>query len=87
MLPAQLSYTKIVSPIDAVVTDRPLYAGETASTGSPIITVMDLSEVVARAHVSQQEAAQIKLGSAATISVPGQGLHVHKVKSPFKAQQ
>ena len=38
---------------------------------------MDLSQVVARAHISQQEAAQLKVGDAATISVPGQGADVH----------
>ena len=32
---AQLSYSRIVSPIDGVVTERPLYAGETAASGSP----------------------------------------------------
>jgi HlyD family secretion protein len=70
---AQLSYTKIVSPIDGVVTDRPVYQGETAPSGSPIITVMNLSQVVAKAHVSQQEAAQIKVGDPASVlmtSVP-----------------
>ena len=66
---AQLSYTKIVSPINGVVTDRPFYAGETAPTGSPILTVMDLSQVVARAHVSQQEAAALKVGDAASLSL------------------
>jgi RND family efflux transporter MFP subunit len=70
---AQRSYTKIVSPIDGVVTDRAVYPGETAPTGSPILTVMDLSEVIARSHVSQLEAAQLKVGDPATISVPGQG--------------
>src|ERR1700731_2617109 len=70
---AQLSYAKIVSPIDGVVPDRPIYPGETASAGAPILTVMDLSQVIARAHISQQEAAQLKVGNAATISVPGQG--------------
>lgn len=66
----QLGYTKIVSPIDGVVTDRPVYPGETAPSGSPIITVMNVSEVVARAHVSQQEAAQMKVGDPATVSTP-----------------
>jgi HlyD family secretion protein len=69
---AQVSYTKILSPIDGVVTDRSVYPGELPPAGSPLITVMDLSEVVARAHVSQQEAAQLKVGDAATITVPGQ---------------
>jgi RND family efflux transporter MFP subunit len=74
---AQLSYTKITSPIDGVVTDRPVYAGETPTAGSPIITVMNLSQVIARAHISQSEAYAVKVGDAATISVPGQN---HAVK-------
>ncbi len=69
---AQVSYTKILSPIDGVVTDRSVYQGELPPAGSPLITIMDLSEVVARAHVSQQEAASLKVGDAATITVPGQ---------------
>ena len=68
---AQLSYTKIVSPIDGVVTDRPVYPGEMPRPATPILTVMNLSQVVARAHVSQQEAATLKVGDAATISAPG----------------
>jgi HlyD family secretion protein len=66
---AQLSYTKIVSPIDGVVTDRPVYPGETAPAGSPIITVMNLSQVVAKAHVAQQEAALMKVGDPANVTV------------------
>jgi HlyD family secretion protein len=69
---AMLSYTKIISPIDGVVTDRPNYPGETPATGTPIITVMDLSRIVARAHVSQLEAASLKVGNPATITIPGQ---------------
>ena len=70
---AQLSYTKITSPIDGVVTDRPFYPGETAPAGMPLITVMDLSQIVARSHISQQEASHLKAGDPATISMPGQG--------------
>jgi HlyD family secretion protein len=70
---AQVSYTKIVSPIDGVVTDRPNYAGETPAAGAPLITVMDLSHVVARAHVAQLDAAHLKAGDEASISVPGLG--------------
>jgi len=66
---AQLSYTRIVSPIDGVVTDRPVYQGEMAPSGSPILTVMDLSQIIARAHISQEEASRIKVGASATISV------------------
>jgi HlyD family secretion protein len=69
---ANLNYSKIVSPIDGVVTDRPLYPGEMASSSGPLITVMNLSQIVARAHIDQPQAAQLKVGDAATISVPGQ---------------
>ncbi len=69
---AQLSYTKITSPIDGIVTDRPYYPGETPPTGTPVITVMDLSQIVARAHIAQTEAASLKVGNPATITIPGQ---------------
>ncbi|HEY6293748.1 MAG TPA: efflux RND transporter periplasmic adaptor subunit [Terriglobia bacterium] len=73
---AQLSYAQIRSPIDGVVTDRPLYPGEMASPGSPLIIVMDLSRVVARAHVSQPQAALLKVGDEARLSVPGMSQEV-----------
>jgi HlyD family secretion protein len=69
---ASVNYSKIVSPIDGVVTDRPVYPGEMASNSGPIITVMNLSQVVARAHIDQQQASQLKVGDNATVSVPGQ---------------
>jgi len=64
---AQLSYSQILSPIDGVVTDRPIYAGEMAASGGPIITVMDVSQVIARAHVSQEDVKELKVGDAANI--------------------
>src|SRR5438105_4671176 len=68
---AQLSYSEVRSPIDGVVTDRPLYPGEMASAGTPIITVMNVSQVIAKAHIPQQAAALLKVGDAATIRAPG----------------
>ncbi len=68
---AQLSYTEIRSPINGVVTDRPLFAGETASAGAPVITVMDTSALLAKLHISQMQAQQLSLGAPATITIPG----------------
>ncbi|MBZ5536561.1 MAG: efflux RND transporter periplasmic adaptor subunit [Acidobacteriia bacterium] len=68
---AQLGYSEIRSPIDGVVTDRPFYPGEMANAGTPLITVMDISQIIARAHIPQQEAAVLKVGNPATISGPG----------------
>src|SRR5438270_188662 len=68
---AQLSYSQIRSPIDGVVTDRPLYPGEMAAAGTPLLTVMDLSSVIAKAHIPQSDAAVLKVGDKGTIAVPG----------------
>jgi len=68
---AQLGYSEIKSPINGVITDRPLYPGEMASTGIPLLTIMDISEVVARAHIPQTEAVLLKKGDDATLSAPG----------------
>jgi multidrug efflux pump subunit AcrA (membrane-fusion protein) len=67
---AQLSYSEIHSPIDGVVTERPLYPGEMAPAGSPLLVVMDTSTVIAKAHIPQEAAAAIKRGDAATITTP-----------------
>jgi HlyD family secretion protein len=68
---AQLSYTEIRSPISGVVTDRPLYAGETAAAGTALITVMDTSALIAKLHLGQRQAQQLAIGGAATLRVPG----------------
>jgi multidrug efflux pump subunit AcrA (membrane-fusion protein) len=66
---AQLSFSRITSPIDGVVTDRPLYAGETPSGSAPLITVMQLSSVIARAHIPPADAQQLKAGDAANLVI------------------
>src|SRR5207248_5135528 len=69
---AQLNYSEIRSPIDGSITDRPLYAGEMPASGAPLITVMDLTEVIARAHIPQEEAALLKVGDKASITAPAE---------------
>jgi HlyD family secretion protein len=69
---AQLEYSEIRSPMDGVVTDRPLYPGEMAAAGTPLVTVMDISRVVARAHIPQPDAALLKIGDGASLTVPGE---------------
>jgi multidrug efflux pump subunit AcrA (membrane-fusion protein) len=68
---AQVNYSEIRSPIDGVVTDRPLFDGETPPAGAPLITVMDTSSLLAKAHIAQSLAQQMKLGDEAQVEVPG----------------
>jgi multidrug efflux pump subunit AcrA (membrane-fusion protein) len=68
---AQLSYSEIRSPIDGVVTDRPLYPGELAAASQPLLTVMNTSKLIAKAHISQSDAAALHVGDEAEINLPG----------------
>lgn len=68
---AQVSYSEIRSPIAGVVTDRPLFAGETANTGSTLVTVMDTSALLAKVHLAQTVAQRLSIGDEASILIPG----------------
>jgi multidrug efflux pump subunit AcrA (membrane-fusion protein) len=66
----QLSYAQILSPINGIVADRPVYPGEMASAGMPIVSIVDISKVVARANIPINQAAPVKVGKTATITGP-----------------
>jgi HlyD family secretion protein len=68
---AQLSYSEIRSPIDGVVTDRPLFPGELASANQPLLTVMNTSHLIAKSHIAQSQAVTLKVGDEANIQVAG----------------
>ncbi len=68
---AQLAYSEIRSPMNGIVTDRPTYPGETPPPGAPLLTVMDTSSVIAKAHIPQDQAALLKPGDDATMKAPG----------------
>jgi HlyD family secretion protein len=68
---ALLSYSRITSPIDGVITDRPLYEGDVATANQPLLTVMNTSRLIAKAHIAQSEAAVLKVGNPAELRIPG----------------
>jgi HlyD family secretion protein len=68
---ALVSFAELRSPIDGVVTDRPFFPGETAAAGAPAITVMDTSSLLAKLHISQAAAQQLKVGGEAELKIPG----------------
>ena len=67
---ALLSYSRIMSPIDGVVTDRPLFEGDLATANQPLLTVMNTSRLIAKAHIAQSEAAVLKVGNPAELKIP-----------------
>lgn len=68
---AQMRFSEIRSPIAGVVTDRPLFAGETAVAGAPLLTVMDISSLLAKVHLTQAQTQGLKVGDAASVTIPG----------------
>ncbi len=68
---AQVSYAEIHSPISGVVTDRPLFAGETAAAGTPLLTIMDTTALLAKLHLAQRTAQLLKVGDQASVTLPG----------------
>ena len=79
---AQLAYSEIRSPITGVVTDRPLYAGEMPASGAALITVMDVSQMKAKAHISPEEAGPVRVGNSATLP-PLASRAIFRVRSPW----
>jgi HlyD family secretion protein len=66
----QVGYAKVRSPISGVVSDRSVYPGEMAASGTALISIVDISRIVARANVPMKDAAAIKVGSAARLTGP-----------------
>lgn len=69
-LAAQAAYAQVRSPIDGIVSDRPIYPGDTPVPGTPIVSIVDISKVVARANVPVKDAAPVQVGKPATITGP-----------------
>jgi len=66
----QVGYAKVRTPISGVVSDRAVYPGEMAASGTALISIVDISKVVARANVPMKEAAAIKPGRPARLTGP-----------------
>jgi HlyD family secretion protein len=73
----QLEYSKITSPLSGVITERPMYAGEMAGPATPLLTVMDISQVIARANVPSGQLKLLKVGNEATITSADSGAELH----------
>jgi multidrug efflux pump subunit AcrA (membrane-fusion protein) len=70
---AQVTYAEVRSPGSGVVADRPLYPGDIAAAGTPLFVIMDVSRVVARLNVPHAEAATVRVGQPATITLADTG--------------
>src|SRR5258706_13691435 len=65
---AQVEYSRIISPIAGIIADRPLYPGEMASPGAPLLTVVNISRLVARINVATTDVAAVKVGQQVVLT-------------------
>ena len=70
-LAAVLAKTRIVSPIDGVVIARSVEVGQAVESGTPLVTVADLTRTRIEAEVDEFDAARIALGAGVTVSAEG----------------
>ncbi len=70
-LEAVLAKTRIVSPIDGVITARHAEAGETLEAGKKIVTVVDLSKTRVEAELDEFDAGRVGLGDEVRVMAEG----------------
>jgi RND family efflux transporter MFP subunit len=70
-LDALIAKTRIVAPIDGVVTVRHADPGETLDAGAPVATVVDLSRLRIEAEVDEYDTARLALEQPVAITAEG----------------
>ena len=71
----RFGYTHITSPVDGVVSVRAAREGEVVSVGTPIVTIVDLTQTWVYAAIPETQAQAVKLGDTLDVRMPG-GEHV-----------
>jgi HlyD family secretion protein len=67
----RLGYTRIYAPVSGTVSLRAALQGEYLNAGTPIVTIVDLSDTWVRAAVPETEADHIALGDTLEVRLPG----------------
>jgi len=68
-----LSYTRILSPIDGIVTSKPADIGQMASPGTHLLTVEDEGHYRLEALVEEARIGRIRLGDPVSVSIDALG--------------
>jgi HlyD family secretion protein len=66
----QLGYTKIYAPIDGIVSVRVAKQGEVVAQGSPIVVLVDVDHLWARADVEESYIDSIQFGQKLRVQLP-----------------
>jgi multidrug resistance efflux pump len=67
----RLGYTRIVAPVDGIISVRAAREGEVVSVGTPIVTIVDLTQTWVYAAIPETQAQAVKLGDSLDVRMPG----------------
>jgi HlyD family secretion protein len=66
----RIGYTRVVAPVDGVVTVRAALEGEVVNVGTPIVTLVDLTQTWVYASIPETEEQSVKLGDTLRVRMP-----------------
>ena len=75
LLDVNISKTRILAPFDCTVLTRPVSVGQAVSgsggfnSGTEVMTIANLTEMIILAHVNQADVAHLKIGQSVDVSV------------------
>ena len=69
LIDAQIAQLTLTAPMDGTVTSRSAQAGETASAGSPLLTIANLDVVTLVIYVPVSRVGQVRLGQEVEVQV------------------
>ncbi len=67
----RIGYTRVVAPVNGTVSVRAAREGEVVSVGTPIVTIVDLTQTWVYAAVPETQAQVVKLGDTLDVRMPG----------------
>jgi multidrug efflux pump subunit AcrA (membrane-fusion protein) len=67
---SHLGKCRLVAPLTGFIGMRHINAGDMASAGTPVFSVLDLERVKARVAVPEAEVGKIRVGTAADVTIP-----------------
>ena len=66
----RIGYTRIVAPVDGIVTVRAALEGEVVNVSTPIVTLVDLTQTWVYAPIPETEEQTVKLGETLQVRMP-----------------
>jgi HlyD family secretion protein len=69
LIDAQIAQLTLTAPMDGIVTTRSGQAGETATAGSPLLTVANLDEVTLVIYIPENRIGQVQVGQRVEVQV------------------